>query len=186
MDSGFFGWLGRAPLPERLRTAGVREDLIEATERTAFGRQCEDEVFALPGLLNDDEVVQRLLEGRYRKTIGLLVLTTQRIVFVAKASRSAALVVDRADVLTAAGRTHRLLGALTLTTPAGDHVVDQILGTQAETFAAATLRPPEADLPGAAPTDPLVELGELRALHQAGAISDAEYQVRKRRLVDRI
>jgi hypothetical protein len=184
MDGGFFKWLGRPALDERLRTAGVREDLIEAAERTAFGRQCEDEVFALPALLHDDEVVQQLLEGRYRKAIGLLVLTTQRIVFAARgAGPVAALVVDRAEVLSAAGQTHRLLGALTLTTPAGDHVIDQILGTQAETFAAATLRPPAPDLPS---IDPLVELGELRALHQAGAIGDAEYQLRKRQLIDRI
>jgi len=184
MDGGLFRWLGRPPLAERLRTAGIREDLIEAADRTAFGRQCEDEVFALPGLLNDDEVVQQLLEGRYRKATGLLVLTTQRIVFAAKASGpSATLVVDRAEVLSAAGRIHRMLGALTLTTATGDHVIDQILGTQAETFAANTLRPRAPDAPA---TDPLVELAELRALHQAGAIGDAEYEIRKRRLVDRI
>jgi hypothetical protein len=184
MDGRFFKWPGRPPLAERLRAAGIREDLIEAAERTAFGRQCEDELFVLPVLLNDDEIVQQLLEGRYGKAVGLLILTTQRIVFVAKASgTSAALVVDRADLLSAAGYTHRLLGSLTLTTPTGDHVIDQILGTQAETFAENALRPPAPD---SSATDPLVELGELRALHQAGAIGDAEYQIHKRRLFDQI
>lgn len=185
MDGGFFRRLGRPPLDERLRAAGVREDLIEAAGRTAFGRQCEDEVFALPVLLTDDEAVQQLLEGRYGKVVGLLVLTTRRIVFVAKASGpTAALVIDRADLRSATGRTHRMLSALTLTTATGDHVVDQVLGNQAESFAANALRPPVPDSPPSA--DPLVELGELRALHQAGAIDDAEYQVRKRRLIDLI
>jgi hypothetical protein len=185
MDGGFFKRLGRPPLAERLRAAGVREDLIEAADRTAFGRQCDDEVFALPEVLNDDEAVQQLLEGRYRKMIGLLVLTTQRIVFVARSTGPrASLAVDRATLRSATGRTHRMLSALTLTTEAGEHVVDQILGNQAETFAANALRPPVPE--SASTADPLVELGELRALHQAGAIGDAEYQVRKRRLIDLI
>jgi len=185
MDGGFFKRLGRPPLAERLRAAGIREDLSEAAERTAFGRPCDDEIFALPVLLNDDEAVQQLLDGRYRKMVGLLVLTTQRIVFVAKSSGPrASLTLDRAALRSATSRTHRMLSALTLTTEGGDHVVDQILGTQAETFAANALRPP---VPDSAPTaDPLVELGELRALHQAGAIDDAEYQIRKRRLIDLI
>ncbi len=58
-----FKWLGRPSLPERLRAAGVRQDLVEASERTAFGRPCDDEVEMLPGLLTDDEVVQQLLEA---------------------------------------------------------------------------------------------------------------------------
>src|SRR6187549_1553475 len=102
MDGGFFKRLGRPPLAERLRAAGVREDLIEAADRTAFGRQCDDEVFALPAVLNDDEAVQQLLEGRYRKMIGLLVLTTQRIVFVARSTGPrASLAVDRATLRSA-------------------------------------------------------------------------------------
>jgi hypothetical protein len=185
MDGGFFRRLGRPPLTERLRAAGIREDLIDAAGRTAFGRQCDDEVVTLPALLTDDEVVQQLLEGRYRKATGLLVLTTRRIVFVAAkaAHPQAALVIDRADVLSASGHTHRWLSALTLSTPTGDHVIDQILGSQAETFANNTMQTPEPSQPA---TDPLVELAELRALHQAGAIGDAEYQTRKRRLIDLI
>ena len=78
---------------------------------------------------------------------------------------------------------HRGLGALTVTTSTGDHVIDQILGTQAETFAENALQQPAQNRPSA---DPLVELAELRALHQAGAIGDAEFQVRKRHLFDQI
>ena len=93
MDGGFFRRLGRPPLSDRLRAAEIREDLIEAADRTAFGRQC------------DDEVVQQLLEGRWRKATGLLVLTTRRIIFTAKgADPKAALIIDRADVLSASGR----------------------------------------------------------------------------------
>lgn len=184
MDGGFFRRLGRPPLSDRLRAAEIREDLIEAADRTAFGRQCDDEVASLPALLRDDEVVQQLLEGRWRKATGLLVLTTRRIVFTAKgADPNAALIIDRAEVLAASGRLHRGLGTLTVTTRTGDHVIDQILGTQAETFAENTMQQPAPNRP---PADPLVELAELRALHEAGAIGDAEFQVRKRQLFDQI
>jgi Short C-terminal domain len=184
VDGGQRGWFGRAPLGERLRRAHVREDLVEAAERTAFGRQSDREVAALPSLLGDDEVVLQLLEGRHRKMTGLLVLTTGRIVFAAKAKyEQRPLVIARSDVLSASGRTHRGLSALTLATPTGEVVVDQILGSQAETFAANVQRPPEARTP---PTDPLAELAELRAMHQAGVIGDAEFRARKSQLFDQI
>lgn len=183
MDGGPFRRLGRPPLADRLRAAGVREDLVEAARLTVFGRQGDDEVASLPALLTADEVVLQLLEGRCRRTTGLLVLTTRRILFTTRARyRQDPLVLDRSDVLSASGHTHGGLSALTMTTASGDVVVDRILGTQAETFATNVLQTP-TERP---PTDPLVELAELRVLHRAGAIADAEFQARKRRLVDEI
>ena len=177
------GRLGRPPLAERLRAAGVRADLVQAAERTAFGRQSDLEVVDLPALLHDDEVVLQLLEGRHQKATGLLVLTTGRILFAAQAKhRRPALVIDRVDVLSASGRTHRGLSALTVTTASGDVVIDRILGSQAETFAATALAAPAK----APPTDPLLALGELRALHRAEVIGDAEFQARKSQLFDQI
>jgi hypothetical protein len=46
------------------------------------------------------------------------------------AERRAALVIDRVDVLSASGRTHRALSALTVTTATGDVVIDRILGSR--------------------------------------------------------
>jgi hypothetical protein len=185
VDGALGRWLRPSPLAEQLRAAGVREDLVQAAERTAFGRQSGREVVHLPAILDDDEVVVHLLEGRHRKAIGLLVLTSRRIVFAPKAAyREAALIIDRADVISATGRAHRGLSVLTLSTRGGDVVVDQILGTQGETFAEKVV---QASTDSPAPVrDPLIELAELRALHHAGAIDDAEFRIRKSHLFDQI
>ncbi len=65
-------------------------------------------------------------------------------------------------------------------------VVDRVLGNQAETMALNVRRALAPVESPTAPRDPLVELGELRALHAAGAITDSEYQIRKQQLFGRI
>ncbi len=184
MDFGFLDWLRRAPTGERLRAERVREDLVEAADRAAFGRPCDGEIAALATLLSDDEIVQQLVEGRLGKPAGLLALTSRRLLFVAEGmDPGSAWIVDRAEVLNASAQVQRGLGTLTLTTRSGDVVVDQILGTQARTFAETTAQAPAEHRPSA---DPLAELAELRARHQAGDVTDAEFKRRKSELLDRI
>ncbi|GLY29755.1 hypothetical protein [Kineosporia sp. NBRC 101731] len=184
MDGGIFTWLRRTPVGEQLRAAQVREDLAEAADQAAFGRPVDGELAILAGLLEPDEIVQQLLEGRRGKVSGLMALTSRRILFTAEgADPRAALIIHRADVVDARGQTHRGLGSLILTTGSGDLVVDQILGTQAETFAENTLRAPTEAGPA---VDPLTALAELRARHQAGDVGDAEFEARKRQLFEQI
>lgn len=181
-------WLKVPTLSEQLRAHGVREDLISAAQRTAFGRQSDRELPILAGLLTDDEVVLRLLEGRHGGSIGLLVLSSRRLVFAAKGPRGTTpAIVDLDDVVTADSRIHRGLGIIDVTTRSGEFVVDKILGTQAAMFVSdltqALARPTETP---ARRRDPLVELAELRALHQAGVIADPEFQIRKQQLFGQI
>ncbi|MBT0773293.1 hypothetical protein KIH74_30390 [Kineosporia sp. J2-2] len=184
MDGGFFRWLGRAPVTERLRAVHLREDLVEASGRAAFGRDCDAELAVAAALLTDDEVVEQVIEGRRGRVSGLLVLTDRRLLLVAeRAAPGSELAVGRDRVLGASAQVRRGLGALTLTTSSGQIVVDQILGTQADTFAANVMRPPAT---GPAPADPLAELARLRKLHRAGRIGDDEFDSRKRRLVEEI
>ena len=79
------------------------------------------------------------------------------------------------------------MGVIEVTTQTGSFVADQILGNQADTLTCACSRPrsPPPDGP-AGGSDPLDELAELRVLHQAGAIGDAEYQARKKQLFGQI
>ena len=72
------------------------------------------------------------------------------------------------------------MGSIDAVTESSRLHVDQILGTQADTFAANTraAMSPAGDGP-AAYRDPLEELAELRALHAAGAVSDEEFAQRK-------
>ena len=81
--TGFIAkWMKMPTLAERLRTAGVRDDLVRAAERTAFGRQTDRELPRLAELLTDQEMVVQLVEGRWSKKMGLFALTTRRLLFV--------------------------------------------------------------------------------------------------------
>lgn len=181
-------WFKVPTLSERLRKQGVREDVVAAADRTAFGRQTDTGLAAMAELLTDTESVIQLVEGRYARAIGLFVLTSRRLLFAPKASdRSTPTSVELAEVVSVDSRMHRGLGVLEVVTTSGTIVVDQILGNQAETLTGSirlAMSPPP-DGP-AAQRDPLDELAELRALHHAGMIGDAEFQARKQRLFGQI
>ena len=81
--TGFLGkWLKMPTLADRLRAQGVRDDLVRAAERTAFGRQTDRELPRLAELITDQEVVIQLVEGRWNKKMGLFALTSRRLLFV--------------------------------------------------------------------------------------------------------
>lgn len=195
MTSPFAKWFKTPSLGERLRKWGVREDLVLAAEGTAFGRQGDRGLADLAERLTDDERVIRLLEARYGKAIGLLTLTSRRLVFLTLGGlRNSELQIDLGDVIHTAWEQRRGMGTVRITVR--DHeeptVFDQILGTQAEWLCTdigaakdpnRTPAPPVTPEPGAAPTDPLQLLAELRAVHDAGLIDDDEYERRKAALV---
>lgn len=181
-------WFKIPTLAERLRSQGVREDLVQAAERTAFSRQADRELPAVGESLNADEAVVSVVEGRYARMTGLLVLTSRRLFFAPKtADRSFVTAIDLPDVLDVSARMHRGMGVLEVRTNLGVVVVDQILGNQADRLATSISQAasPPPDGP-AAHRDPIEELAELRALHQAGAIEDAEFQIRKNQLFGQI
>src|SRR4029077_16726383 len=106
-------WFKMPTLSERLRAAGVREDLILAAERTAFSRQSDREIPVMAAQLTDDEGVIQLVEARHAGPTGLLVLTSRRLLFVpAAASSHSPTVVELPDVKTVDSRRHRGLGVL--------------------------------------------------------------------------
>jgi hypothetical protein len=188
MGSPLSKWLKIPTLAERLRGQGVREDLVQAAERTAFSRQADRELPAVGEQLSADEAVISVVEGRYARMTGLLMLTSRRLLFAPKsADRSASTAIDLSDVLQVNSRMHRGLGVLEVTTSLGVVLIDQILGNQAGRLATSIQQAasPPPDGP-AAHRDPIEELAELRALHQAGAIEDAEFQIRKNQLFGQI
>jgi len=181
-------WFKVPSLSERLRNQGIREDLVQAAERTAFSRQSDLELPALADQLTDAEGVIQLVEGRCARATGLLVLTTRRLLFVPKSTdRSTLISVDLADVADVGSRMHRGMGVLELSTTTGQLAVDQILGNQAGSMSDSVrlAKNPPPDGPSAR-RDPLDELAELRALHHAGMIGDAEFQARKQQLFGQI
>ena len=181
-------WFKMPSLAERLRNQGVREDVVQAAERTAFGRQSDLGLPAMASQLTDSEGVVMIVEARHSGPTGLLVLTSRRLLFTPKASdRPTSTSVDLADVVSVSWRKHRGLGVLEVQTGSGTFVVDQILGNQAEMLGMSVRQgmAPPPDGP-AEHRDPLEELTQLRALHRAGAISDSEFQIRKHQLFGQI
>jgi hypothetical protein len=186
--TGFLGkWLKMPTLADRLRAQGVREDLVRAAERTAFGRQTDRELPRLAEIITADEVVVQLVEGRWNKKMGLFTLTSRRLLFVPAGDGPFGAEIALPDVVSVEPGKSRGMGTIDVNTASARLHVDQILGTQAETFAANTIGAmhPAGDGP-AAYRDPLEELAELRALHAAGAIGDEEFAQRKLRLMDQI
>jgi hypothetical protein len=119
--------------------------------------------------------------------MGLFTLTSRRLLFVPAGDGPYGAEVLLPDIVTVEPGKSRGMGFIDVTTGSSGLHVDQILGTQAETFAANTIGAmhPAGDGP-AAYRDPLEELAELRALHAAGAIGDEEFAQRKMRLMDQI
>jgi hypothetical protein len=119
-----------------------------------------------------------MMDGRYAREMGLLVLTSERILF--RSRRSAgrtAFSVPLGDVLAIEGATHRVTGTVRVTTSEGTLTVDQILGRQGEMLAEEAQ---EAIRGETRPErDPLQVLAELRALRDSGMISAAEFEIRK-------
>lgn len=178
--------LGAPTIAEQLQRLGVRGDLVRAVSQTAFGRQTDRDLLALASVLDDDEAVTRLLEGRHGRVIGLLTLTSRRLVFLPKGS-GAPTEVALAGVRSASASTRRGMGRLSVVGEHGEFVVDQILGVQAgwmaDDVAAFGVTPPGAPAPA---RDPLDELAELRVLHAGGIVDDADYERRKRELFGRL
>lgn len=186
--TGFLGkWLKMPTLADRLRAQGVRDDLVRAAERTAFGRQTDRELPRLAELITDQEVVIQLVEARWNKKMGLFALTSRRLLFVPAGDGPYGAEIALPDVVSIEPGKSRGMGTIDVQTESSRLQVDQVLGTQADTFAANTRAAmnPAADGP-AGYRDPLEELAELRALHAAGAVSDEEFAQRKIRLMDQI
>jgi hypothetical protein len=181
-------WFKMPTLTERLRSQGVREDVVQAAARTAFARQSDRELPATAALLTDSEGVVALVEGRLSGATGLLVLTSRRLLFAPRAGdRKTPTAIDLTDVVAVSARKHRGLGVLEVQTGSGSVVVDQILGNQAEMLVKSVQQAMSPPPDGPAENhDPLEELAQLRALHRAGAISDSEFQIRKHELFGQI
>jgi len=176
--SGFAQWFRKPTTAERLARFALRPDTVAAAEVMVFDRQTDDQIAALESSLTETETILRMLGGRYRRDHGLLVLTDQRVFFRSRQSRGlVAFSVRLAELDRIEGSTRRVVGTVRVTSPDGEFVVDDILGTQGEMLAAEAEAARRGD---ARPQqDPLTALAELRALRDRGAITAEEFEARK-------
>ena len=120
---------------------------------------------------------------------GLFVLTTRRLLFAPSApiARSET-VVELPEVLSVAARRSTAGWASSTSPPAraaSSPIRSWATRRKRSPLAVQQAKNPPPDGP-ARRRDPLEELAELRVLHQAGAIGDAEYQARKQQLFGQI
>jgi hypothetical protein len=169
---------------ERLTKMGVRADIVAAALKMASDARSDPTLAELTTLMPDDESVLVTMEGRSAKYLGLAVLSTRRIAFAAH-GYSGAFVAEVAldDVLHV---EEPKKGAFTAVTAAATLTVDRTLGTSAEQFAAAVRRQLATDPAAPKPQpnrDPLEVLAELRALRDAGVMTQEQFDAEKAKLV---
>ena len=170
-------WLRPQSVQERLASYDLRPDVLAAAAAMASDQRSDVHVARLQSSLTDSETVLRMMDGRYEREMGLLVLTSERILFRSRRSSEPAFSVRLQDVVALEAATRKLSGTVRITTANGSLTVDQILGTQGEMLADEAR---EAIHGEARPQrDPLEVLAELRALRDSGMISASEYEIRK-------
>jgi len=170
-------WLRPPRVRERLASYHLRSDLLDAAAAMASDQRSDIYVVRLESSLTDSETVLRMMDGRHARVMGLLVLTSEGIHFRSRRRTGPTFSVPLEEVLAIEAYTRRGTGTARIITPYGSLTVDQILGRQGEMLAAdaqATIR--GEPLPE---RDPLRLLAELRALRDSGAISAAEFEIRK-------
>lgn len=174
----WFRWLRPPSVQERLARYNLRPDVLAAAAAMASDQRSDVHVARLEPSLTDSETVLRMMDGRYAGEMGLLVLTSERILFRSRRSTgSAAFSVPLPDVLTVEGSTRRVSGTVRITTSDGTLTIDQILGTQGEMLADDAQEAIRGEV--RPHRDPLQVLAELRALRDSGMISAAEFEIRK-------
>jgi hypothetical protein len=170
-------WLRPPRVRERLASYHLRPDVLDAAAAMASDQRSDIYIVRLESSLTDSETVLRMMDGRHARVMGLLVLTSERILFRSRRRTGSNFSVPLQEVVAIEACTRRGTGTVRVITPYGSLTVNQILGRQGEMLAddaRATIR--GEPLPE---RDPLRLLAELRALRESGAISAAEFEIRK-------
>jgi hypothetical protein len=170
-------WLRPPRVRERLASYHMRSDVLDAAAAMASDQRSDICIVRLESALADSETVLRMMDGRHARVMGLLVLTSERILFRSRRRTGPNFSVPLEEVVAIQAYTRRGTGTVRVITPYGSLTVDQILGRQGEMLAddarATMWGEPLSD------RDPLRLLADLRALRDSGAISAAEFEIRK-------
>ncbi|HEU4909622.1 MAG TPA: SHOCT domain-containing protein [Propionibacteriaceae bacterium] len=169
-------WLRPPRVRERLASYHLRSDMLDAAAAMVSDQRSDIYVVRLESSLTDSETVLRMMDGRHARVMGLLVLTSERILFRSRRT-GPNFSVPLEEILAIEAYTRRGTGTVCVITPYGSLTVDQILGRQGEMLAddaRATICGEPLPEP-----DPLRLLAKLRALRDSGAINAAEFEVRK-------
>lgn len=179
--------LFRIPTPaQRLAALNLRPDLAAAAVKMLSNEQTDPELQQLDGCLSESESVISVVEGRSSRQLGLLALTTDRIIFRPHGSMPGSVTtIALSGISTVDHEVRSMTGRVILRSSDSITEIDKILGAGAVQFAEAT-RHQLVDPGPVAERDPIQELLDLRARRAAGTISDADYDVARSRLLDEL
>jgi hypothetical protein len=183
--SKVFKWLDSPSSAQRLTHLRVRPDLVRAAAEMVGDSRSDGDIKDFERYLTESEAVVAVAQGRYLKVLGLLVLTTDRILFSSGRSLQPEIQVWLPDLGLTETRTGSYSGELHLFVGGEQLVIDKLLGRENERIA-THLRHQRADPAPFTPTDPLERLAELRSLRDTGVISRAEFEAERNRLIDEI
>lgn len=184
---------GRTP-QERVDDLHLRPDLARATVALVADQRIDVQVVRLEQLLQPDESVLMLVEARHQRQLGLLMLSTLRVMFRPHGEGFPPVpVLPLSELSDPEAKTGSMTGRLVLRSADAVLEVDKMLGALADQFAAAVRtqrlvvqEKAAREAAGVPPRDPLAELVELRSRYVAGAITTADYEAAKARLVPEI
>jgi len=170
---------------QRLRHLRVRPDLVRAAADMVGDSRSDNDVKDFERYLTESEAVVAVAQGRYHKVLGLLVLTTDRLVFATGRASKPEIDLQLADLGLIETRTGSYSGELHVFAGNDRLTIDKLLGRENERFA-THVRHQRTDPPPFSPTDPLERLAELRSLRDTGVITRAEFDAEKNRLIGEI
>jgi hypothetical protein len=182
--SKVFKWFDSPSSAARLTRLRVRPDLVRAAADMVGDSRSDGDIKEFERYLMESEAVVAVAQGRYNKVLGLLVLTTDRLIF-ASGRPNPEIDLRLTDLGLTETRTGSYSGELHLFTGTEQLTIDKLLGKENERFA-TQLRHQRTDPPPFSPTDPLERLAELRGLRDTGVITRAEFDAEKNRLMDEI
>ena len=125
-------WLRPPRVRERLASYHLRSDVLDAAAAMASDQRSDIYIVRLESALADSETVLRMMDGRHARVMGLLVLTSERILFRSRRRTGPNFSVPLDEVLAIEAYTRRGTGTARIITPYGSLTVDQILGRQGE------------------------------------------------------
>ncbi|MGW2035218.1 SHOCT domain-containing protein [Streptomyces sp. NPDC001761] len=179
--------------------AAARQDIMAAGLASATGERCGSALRALPGLLLGGEQVYVVAECYLGDSMdtGTVVLTQLRLLFIqSKFTRNEVSALYLKEVRTVASRQKVIKGSVQVETLQGDVV--EFNGLKTEDLARLdealrlavgspdrTAPAPPAGVP-AASEDVLSQIARLGELHAAGVITTAEFEQKKKQLLDRL
>jgi hypothetical protein len=174
--------------------AASRRDIMAAAIASVSAPRAWLGIKRLPRYLHGGEQVLVIVEADYDAKTGIVVLTNQRLVFLRTGFSSDQIVGLRLGAIVSVSTSMRLLkGSLHVQTPRGDAIFDRVdaddlelladslraaLGAASRSARTANAPPQQADV-----LDQIAQLGQL---HAAGVLTTAEFEAKKRQLLDRL